>query len=323
MAKTKVFAPHTAPSAPPHLPGSEHEDSEQPSCRPWGHSLRLLAKGGTASAQHKLQLTAETTARNPVPAWKSQKGVEPSRQYSSTTHTTARGKGSRGPGALNPSPRLLLGTESSRRAHPTPRQRLLPGKATRATPALPSEGQYWEMPLLLLPPQRFEPRDVRPGQRGRSRPAVRRCRRSGRSLSGLGCFSAEYLYGTDVFSLSGRQPIPLTFLRDADGATAHPDPQGIDPCVNEVLGLSSGHNCGEQKPVGRETNGSVHDTALPWCSPPWLHTPPYTSCVPVPEPGLPVPCLPASLQKQQLSSVPAAPLRWDDSGLSGYLTPKG
>lgn len=52
-----------------------------------------------------------------------------------------------------------------------------------------------------------------------------------------------------LFSLFRRWLISLTFLCDADGATAHPDSQGIDPCVNEVLGLSSSHNCGEQKLV--------------------------------------------------------------------------
>ena len=38
-----------------------------------------LTKGDAASAQHKLPLTAETTARNPSSAWKLQKGMEPSR----------------------------------------------------------------------------------------------------------------------------------------------------------------------------------------------------------------------------------------------------
>lgn len=33
------------------------------------------------------------------------------------------------------------------------------GKAARATPALLSLSQYWEMPLLLLQPQRFDPSD--------------------------------------------------------------------------------------------------------------------------------------------------------------------
>lgn len=32
----------------------------------------------------------------------------------------------------------------------------------------------------------------------------------------------------------------LTFLSDADGATAHSHPQGIYTSINEVLGLSSG-----------------------------------------------------------------------------------
>lgn len=52
-----------------------------------------------------------------------------------------------------------------------------------------------------------------------------------------------------VSSRFRRQLISLTFLCDADGATAHPDPQGINPRVNEVLGLSRSHHCGEQKPV--------------------------------------------------------------------------
>lgn len=114
MAKTKVLTGCSTshyplcPSPASLRTRGLSPSSEQPFCRPWGHPLRLLAKGGTASAQHKLQLTAETTARNPIPAWKLQKGIRPSRQYSSTTHTTAGGKGSREPGALNPSPRLLL-----------------------------------------------------------------------------------------------------------------------------------------------------------------------------------------------------------------------
>lgn len=61
-------------------------------------------------------------------------------------------------------------------------------------------------------------------------------------------FSREFLL-TSVFSLFRRQLISLTFLCDADGATAHSDPQGINPRVNEVLGLSSSHHCREQKSV--------------------------------------------------------------------------
>lgn len=59
-------------------------------------------------------------------------------------------------------------------------------------------------------------------------------------------FSREFLVNT---CLQPEGLISLTFLCDADGATAHPDPQGINPGVNEVLGLSRSHHCGEQKPV--------------------------------------------------------------------------
>ena len=39
----------------------------------------------------------------------------------------------------------------------------------------------------------------------------------------------------------------LTFLSDADGATAHSHPQGIYTSINEVLGLSSCDHCKEEQ----------------------------------------------------------------------------
>lgn len=35
----------------------------------------------------------------------------------------------------------------------------------------------------------------------------------------------------------------LTFLRDADGAAAHPHSQCIHSCINQILGLSCSHDC--------------------------------------------------------------------------------
>lgn len=69
-----------------------------------------------------------------------------------------------------------------------------------------------------------------------------------KSIPALLLFSRESLLNR-CLQLCRRQLISLTFLRDADGATAHPNSQGINPCVDEVLGLSSSHNCGEQKLV--------------------------------------------------------------------------
>lgn len=47
--------------------------SRQTFSRPGGCPSCLLAKGDTASAPHKLCLTAETKARNPILAWKLQR----------------------------------------------------------------------------------------------------------------------------------------------------------------------------------------------------------------------------------------------------------
>lgn len=39
----------------------------------------------------------------------------------------------------------------------------------------------------------------------------------------------------------------LTFLRDADGAAAHPYPQAIHACINQVLRLGSCYHCSRQR----------------------------------------------------------------------------
>ena len=100
--------------APPHCTSPARfktqglsPSSRQPFSRPWGRPSPPFSSGDTASAPHKLQLW--TTARNPISAWKLQKGIEPSRPIlKHHAHCWQRERERRQPGALHPS---ALGTQ--------------------------------------------------------------------------------------------------------------------------------------------------------------------------------------------------------------------
>lgn len=126
---------------------------------PGGRPSCLLAKGGTASAPHKLCLTAETETKNPILAWKLQRHRAQINTQASRT-LLPEGKGARtaqGTSPISTGDPLSL---SPCRAISSPQ-----AKPPSATPALLSLGQSWEMPLLLLPPQRLEVLD-KGGERG-------------------------------------------------------------------------------------------------------------------------------------------------------------